>query len=287
MCVQTKYLRQLWDLSLSRTIFPERFSNDYLDLFTFPGTFLSPDVPSTLFDARRTAPDAWGAYNISAGWVSDIDLYRHRQNFALGALANAETKIKLGSRQSGGGGLEKIRSSSLNGKWLKAALSSESTESADQSSTAYSAVEKNMEAPIFMSGDDSIDYCQDPRLVEGAIQFIQEEGDLVLIPPRYWHQVYHLEPSIAVASQYLNDVGKNRTFNHILKWCSGDGKLDQRSDDTACDGVAYNANLPSDFGSLSEKEQVLCVIQAGLRLQHGRIRGSALMRRLLSEKKGI
>lgn len=229
-------------------------------------------MPSKLFDARRTAPDAWGAYNISAGWVSDIDLYRHRQSFALGALANAESKIKPGSRPTGGSGLDKIRKSSLNGKWLKAALSPKTTG------------EKNLDVPIFMSGDDGIDYCQDPRLVEGAIQFIQEEGDLVLIPPRYWHQVYHLEPSIALASQYVNDVGKNRTFNHILKWCSGDPKLDQRSEDSVCDGVAYNAKLPSDFASLSEKEQVLCVIQAGLRLQHGRLKGSALMKKLCEKK---
>jgi hypothetical protein len=261
MYVWSKCLAQL--TAITGKFFIGDAPNFYFIFCIFPGTFLSPDVPSAIFDARRTAPDAWGAYNISAGWVSDIDLYRHRQSFALGALANAEANVKQRNRQSGGGGLDKIRSSSLNGKWLKAALSLESRG------------EKNLEVPIFMSGDDSIDYCEDPRLVEGAIQFIQEEGDLVLIPPRYWHQVYHLEPSIALASQYVNDVGKNRTFNHILKWCSGDSKLDQRSEDATCDGEAYHSNLPRDFASLSEKEQVL------------RVMGSALMTKLLSEQKGF
>ena len=39
-------------------------------------------------------------------------------------------------------------------------------------------------------------------------------------------QVYHLEPSIAVASQYINSNNKKQVFSHILRHCcsgSGDG----------------------------------------------------------------
>ena len=36
---------------------------------------------STIFGARRKTTDAWGggSFNLSAGWVSDIDLYRFCQ----------------------------------------------------------------------------------------------------------------------------------------------------------------------------------------------------------------
>jgi len=52
-----------------------------------------------------------------------------------------------------------------------------------------------------------------------SMQIVQEEGDLILIPPNCWHQVYHLEPSIAVAGQYCNRANKRRVFSHILKHC--------------------------------------------------------------------
>ena len=48
---------------------------------------------------------------------------------------------------------------------------------------------------------------------------MQEPGDLVIIPPNWWHQVYHLEPSIAVAFQFIDERGKERVFAHIINWC--------------------------------------------------------------------
>ena len=30
-----------------------------------------------------------------------------------------------------------------------------------------------------------------------------------------------MEPSVAVASQYVNSAGKDRVFSHILRWCEG------------------------------------------------------------------
>ena len=229
-------------------------------------------MPASLFEARRNAPDAWGAYNISAGWVSDIDLYRHRQSFVLGALAAAEMRR---NGEDMAPGQEKIMGSSLNRKWLQTVLSKGNDDSNIESGA------KNLNVPIFMSGVDAVDYCKDPRLSAGALQLVQEEGDLILIPPRFWHQVYHLEPSIAVASQYMNDIGKNVTFNHILKWC-------QSSSVNGAEGRLSVNLLPRNFTSLSDREQVLSVIQTGLKLQHGRMKGSALMRRLMSdtEKKG-
>lgn len=246
------------------------------------GTFLSPDVPSSLFDARRNAPDAWGAYNISAGWVSDMDLYRHRQNFMLGALAKADT-MRKGKSSKSDGGLDKIISSALNSKWLQTALAHTTDENRVANSATSRSTAKNLDVPIFMSGVDAVDYCQDSRLAAGALQFVQEEGDLVLIPPRFWHQVYHLEPSIALASQYINSYGKDRTFKHILRWCSGsiDSEELKNEEDSSKN---IRQDLPKNFDDLTDKDQVLAVLTAGLKQQHGRIKGSALMRKLMVNK---
>ena len=242
------------------------------------GTFLSPDVPSSLFDARRNAPDAWGAYNISAGWVSDMDLYRHRQSFMLGSLAKADT-LRKEKAEKAVGGLHKITSSALNNKWLQTALSHKSNKDESQSEIPTA---NNLDIPIFMSGVDAVDYCQDSRFAAGALQFVQEEGDLVLIPPRFWHQVYHLEPSIALASQYINTYGKDRTFKHILNWCSGSDTEELKIEEDSSRNVRQD--LPKNFDDLSDKEQVLAVLTAGLKQQHGRIKGSALMRKLMANK---
>jgi hypothetical protein len=240
-------------------------------------TFFTPDVPASLFGARRNAPDAWGDYNISAGWVSDLDLYKYKQKIVLGALANNEMRQldkKEGSvskSKDKSGGLEKLTCSTLTNKWLQTAISDE-----DTSTNA----ENNLAIPIFLSGVDEVDYCKDPRLAAGAMQLIQEEGDLIIIPPYFWHQVYHLEPSIAVASQYVNDVGKERVFNHILKWCSS--KVSEEHDKSDAPSGQYP--FEAGFELMSEKEQVLSVIKTGLKLQHGRLKGPALMRKLLSNK---
>ena len=46
--------------------------------FLFIGTFFPPEVTEDELLAYRNPPDAWGDYNLSAGWVSELDLYRYR-----------------------------------------------------------------------------------------------------------------------------------------------------------------------------------------------------------------
>ena len=200
----------------------------------------------------------------------------------LGALAKADT-MRKGKSQKSDGGLDKITSSALNNKWLQAALIHTTDENRVANLETSRSTEKNLDVPIFMSGVDAVDYCQDSRLAAGALQFVQEEGDLVLIPPRFWHQVYHLEPSIALASQYINSYGKDRTFKHILKWCSGsiDSEGLKNEEDSSKN---VRQDLPENFDDLTDKDQVLAVLTAGLKQQHGRIKGSALMRKLMSKK---
>jgi len=46
---------------------------------------------------------------------------------------------------------------------------------------------------------------------------IQHPGDLIIIPPGFWHQTYHAEPSFAVASQHADRLSIQPVFDHILK----------------------------------------------------------------------
>ena len=63
---------------------------------------------SAIFKPTRNVPDAWGAYNISAGWVSDIDLYKFAsststvQSSLTKSLLNLENEKKSSFRFSSG-----------------------------------------------------------------------------------------------------------------------------------------------------------------------------------------
>lgn len=87
-------------------------------------TFLPPlpelDVPLGMY---RVTPNAFGTHDLSAGWQSNIDLYR---------------------RSIGAGG--RVH-------------------------------------PSWPAGGDG------EMVLKHAVTAVQEEGDLVLIPPRHWHQV--------------------------------------------------------------------------------------------------
>ena len=182
--------------------------------FLFEGrklwTFFSPDVPATLFRARRNAPDAWGMYNISAGWVSDIDLYRHRQSIPLGALVSYASKLRTeegmlsnkdtkdGLKQTGGKvtknkGLEQLMQSTLTNAWLSHAMSVMSMlpPSGDGSPLGADVskdndkireIRGNLDVPIFLSGEAHLDFeCADKRLANGALQIVQEAGDILVV----------------------------------------------------------------------------------------------------------
>ena len=174
-------------------------------------TFFTPDVPATLFRARRNAPDAWGMYNISAGWVSDFDLYRHRQTIPLGALVSYACKVRSeeglsakkganegkegkskGRKESSGSstknqGLERLTQSTLTHAWLSHAMSVTTSNDGGLSITDSSnnnedmrAIRRNLDVPIFLSGENHLDFgCADQRLENGALQIVQEAGDLV------------------------------------------------------------------------------------------------------------
>ena len=149
-------------------------------------TFLPPESNQNNFlKTKRVPANSWGE-KIAAGWQSDIDLYHNIVE-------------------------SKDATSPLNKHWK----------------LAYTASPDKPRPPFFSSSDPTLEHEEDlwpldteninmdmvssledkdlPSLARGSIQIIQKEGDMVLIPPGWHHQVYSLTPSIAVAGQYCNE----------------------------------------------------------------------------------
>lgn len=123
---------------------------------------------------------------------------------------------------------------------------------------------KQTPLPVFMSGVPEVDSCDD-KLIAGALQLVQREGDLVMIPPRWWHQVYHLQPSVAVAGQYVNHHTFRGMQEHMFSWCGGG---------------SHQVNY-SDFDKLSIREKVRLTIRKALELNYGSFEGAEMAKKLL------
>ena len=77
----------------------------------------------------------------------------------------------------------------------------------------------------------------------------EEPGDVVIVPPKAWHQTYALEPSCAVASQFCGRRDAPTVFEHMLRHRSrpDDGVLDLARPAPPRDAVrALFARLDSD-----------------------------------------
>ncbi|KAJ1622157.1 hypothetical protein T492DRAFT_1064781 [Pavlovales sp. CCMP2436] len=62
--------------------------------------------------------------------------------------------------------------------------------------------------------------------VRRLVPCVQHAGDVVLIPPGWWHQTYYPEPSICSAGQYLDAHCRQSVFQHILDWTGNDSRAD-------------------------------------------------------------
>jgi ribosomal protein L16 Arg81 hydroxylase len=49
-----------------------------------------------------------------------------------------------------------------------------------------------------------------------ALEVVQQEGEVLLLPSGWWHQAYHEDSTIAIASQYLNRVRLKLRFSSPL-----------------------------------------------------------------------
>lgn len=132
--------------------------------------------------------------------------------------------------------------------------------------------------PRVVSGDDGDG--QDDTIVLGlapalagalpsndVVACVQEEGDLVLIPPRWAHQVYHLTPAFGLAWQIANRANIRRVLRHVLDYC-----LEEKGADGMGGAMDVSAVLTEVMGSdlppaASEEEELAWArsrIEAGL-----------------------
>ena len=170
---------------------------------------------------KRTETNAWGEYNVAAGWQSDIDLY-HR------VLVDKEDGVK----------------SPLNKHWERVYRECEGNGEKVTRPPRFASSDTVLEAEedlwpldaenIALDGDsgdseDAGDVGSVPSMVNGAIQIVQRPGETVMIPPGWLHQAYSLTPSIAVAGQYMNSQNKERVVQHIMDWCGATGKLEEEA----------------------------------------------------------
>lgn len=100
---------------------------------------------------------------------------------------------------------------------------------------------------------------------QDVVACVQEEGDLVVIPPRWAHQVYHLTPALGLAWQVANRANIRRVLRHVLEYC-----VEERDGAGAAVDVAtvlqevMGATLPPAASEEEELPWARSRIQAGL-----------------------
>lgn len=266
--------------------------------------FFPSAVPPGDLLADYHAPEAWNmdTYQIATGFVSQVDYFRSKLPVRL-AEERPNEKAKLGN--------------------LNKFLSKHFHELISQQSTTLTAAEKERlfkrygKLPFFRSEDSSIDFAEvNSALVQGVKLVVQNEGECVFIPPGMWHQVYHLKPSVAIASQHMADANKNTVFQHIINWCAKCGlDLDDEIEEeengedkaTVAKDVAVNGDdvlsaasqekLAGDlvqqakeimnsksFQTLQNNDQIKEVIRLGLSINYGDAEGEQLFSQLYPPK---
>jgi len=285
----------------------------------------------SLLSARRLESNAWdgGVFNISAGWESPYDLY-HRKLSGNGQSGDWPSAAALGvmprvTRLDALRRIQKVAqeehpfAASALHLGLNPSLEKMNSHAAaaagggggDASGAAATAISEEPSVSSSSSSGEEAD--EEPLLRRRRITVLQREGELLLIPPRWWHQTYHLEPSVALAGQYLNANNIDRVRGHVYAWCGVDQKnvaaaengeeANEKEDFSSSSSsrskkqpqpVAASASAPSS-SSPSEKrrggstttlaEQQQCIeemLRVALAAQHGEAEGEELFQRLLN-----
>lgn len=128
-------------------------------------------------------------------------------------------------------------------------------------------------APLATSEEEEEE--EEPLLRRRRITVLQREGELLLIPPRWWHQTYHLEPSVALAGQYLNSNNEERVRSHVLSWCGVEQEKDPAQPQGRGGGQGGEA-------AQAPRERVQEMLRLALAAQHGEVEGAKLFERLLA-----
>lgn len=123
---------------------------------------------------------------------------------------------------------------------------------------------------------------------EDMLACVQEEGELVVIPPRWSHQVYHLTPALALAWQVCTRATLPRVLRHVLEYCKeGGGGNGDGGGSTILDEVMHKT--PPGIPEEAEEElvwaraKITATLQRALELRYGREKGSREWARLNDE----
>jgi hypothetical protein len=243
---------------------------------------------SEIFQYRRQSPDAWGGiFNLSAGWVSQVDLFQQGDADGEASLNQYLERTQMSGKWDGGGdkgedggkGCGEITAvgdgvARGEGAGIPGEAENEAGKEEEKSAIVGSALLRARHrgtVPLFQSGIERVDRC-DARALKGSVQVLQEEGDLIIIPPRWWHQVYNLQPTVAVASQYMNEACMDRVLDHMLGW----NNMTRQSPEVLSKGLT----------ALGSRSKVLATIEACLVKRHGAQKGMRAFRRLATARAG-
>eukprot|EP01039_Chlorochromonas_danica_P003680 gene3680-4027_t len=215
--------------------------------------FFPPDQEEFFLEPYQHEPDAWemDQYQIAMGFVSEADVFRNRLPSTLRSL---EKEISQLPRLSRFRRLSKL--SPVNAKALEAFQSGSSV------------VKKRYgDIPLFSSGFGDMDSTSDKSWAKGLQLIVQEEGETVFVPPTRWHQVYHLEPSIALASQHCCSFNEPILYDHILTCC--------------CPTDIKASKLKEVLSLTDKKERLHKVLRIALESRYGISQGNSRYQALL------
>jgi hypothetical protein len=154
--------------------------------------------------------------------------------------------------------------------------------------------------PEILEGTVTLDLPEVLADVEGVQALVQEEGELVVIPPGWAHQVYHLQPGLSLAWQVCNRGNLKNVIMHMLTWAIESGgnlrHVQERPLQGGKAGLGQMEGTQEDVTRMveilcqdttegvDERHQVMATIEKALRqamiLRHGPERGLQAYERL-------
>jgi hypothetical protein len=205
----------------------------------YSGTFLPSSVGMVNVAAYRVnIPDAHKELYCSTRLDSKVDLYRTIIGERLGDYA---ASLKNNSALD-----------DLNEVWTASLLNSNHEDP--------ELLKRNAEAPVFLSNRKPVNEVSDRRykqaLHDAAYQLVQKPGEMVIIPPGFYHQTYHLDETVSIASQYCNESNKDIVFDHMQHFAIHDKYMQAASIPRDRLGDVQDEDLVSSEKSRADMEAV-------------------------------
>ena len=231
--------------------------------------------------SKRLESSAWdeGVYNISAGWESPFDLY-HRRLPGNGQSGDWPSASALGVMPT------VTRDDAL--KRIQKAAQNEHPFAPSSQRLDLNGASSGEGLPTEDCGErgSEVEATMNSSPLRRRITILQREGELLLIPPKWWHQTYHLEPSVAIAGQYLNANNERQVRDHIFSWCGVEPhhmyEESRRSLDTFEEEEEKKEEFDGHDRRQAARRRIEAMLEAALIAQHGEKKGAALFEKLLA-----